>query len=257
MTVKEAIDGRISRRSFIKNRPLEEEHIKKLSDVIQYYNDISGLHMQLLTGEPAAFSTKRRTLFFFSNVTSYMCLAGQPENEEKAGYYGEKIVLICRSLGIDTCWVGGTYDRGRCPCSLEQGEMLYGVIALGYAESTMTRKERFIRTFTKLLNQLSAKLKNSEHEIYKAGQDAPLWFMSGVDAAERAPSAFDKKPVLFVWDGDDASAFIPDRETSTVLDLGIAKLHFELGAGGGTWEYGSGGHFLPISAPQISGLQAQ
>ena len=173
MTVKEAIDGRISRRSFIKNRPLEEEHIKKLSDVIQYYNDISGLHMQLLTGEPAAFSTKRRTLFFFSNVTSYMCLAGQPEDEEKAGYYGEKIVLICRSLGIDTCWVGGTYDRVRCPCSLEQGEMLYGVIALGYAENTMTRKERFIRTFTKLLNQLSAKLKIQNMRYTKPGRTPP------------------------------------------------------------------------------------
>lgn len=244
MTLKEAIDGRISRRSFIKDRPLEKEHAEKLVEVIDYYNGISGLNMQLLADEPAAFSSKRKTLFFFNNVTSYICLAGKPEYAEKAGYYGEKIVLICRSLGIDTCWVGGTYDREKCPCSLEAGEMLFGVIVLGYTAGGPTAKERFIRSSTKRLNRLTERLNSSEHQTYKAGADAPLWFMSGVDAAEKAPSAFDKKPVLFVWDGDDASAFIPDRDCATILDLGIAKLHFELGAGGGTWEYGSGGHFL-------------
>ena len=77
MTLKEAIDGRISRRSFIKDRPLEKEHAEKLVEVIDYYNGISGLNMQLLADEPAAFSSKRKTLFFFNNRKTGVCRKGR------------------------------------------------------------------------------------------------------------------------------------------------------------------------------------
>ena len=247
MTVKEAIDGRTSRRVFEKNMPLQPDHIAKLNEAIDYYNELSGLNIQLMTDDNAPFSSKIKS-FFFKNVTNYICMAGKPDFAEKAGYFGERLVLICRSMGIDTCWVGGTYDRYRCPCSLQSGECLFCVIAIGYGTPELTLSEKFTHKYLKFKRKLSSEIKpQNQKESFKAAPDAPLWFMSGIDAAERAPSAFDKKPVLFLWDGHGASAFIPDRDRTSVLDLGIAKLHFELGAGGGTWEYGSGSHFIKDS----------
>ena len=39
------------------------------------------------------------------------------------------------------------------------------------------------------------------------------------------------------------TAHITVSDETTRIDLGIAKLHFELGAGGGSWEYGNGGRY--------------
>lgn len=41
------------------------------------------------------------------------------------------------------------------------------------------------------------------------------------------------------------TAEITKASDCAMIDLGIAKLHFEIGAGGGTWEYGSPSSFHP------------
>ncbi|MFR4516202.1 MAG: nitroreductase family protein [Dorea sp.] len=35
----------------------------------------------------------------FENVKNYIAIVGNKNNQEKAGYYGEKIVLKCPELG--------------------------------------------------------------------------------------------------------------------------------------------------------------
>lgn len=62
-------------------------------------------------------------------------------------------------------------------------------------------------------------------------------------AVRRAPSALNRQPVRFVWRDGAVSASVPDY-ASQAVDLGIAKLHFEIGAGGGSWKPGSGGAYL-------------
>ena len=47
-------------------------------------------------------------------MNNYLVFAGpenDPDLDEKCGYYGERIILTATTMGLGTCWVGGTYDR--------------------------------------------------------------------------------------------------------------------------------------------------
>ena len=48
---------------------------------------------------------------------------------------------------------------------------------------------------------------------------------------------------LFKYKDGQVTASITVPTETAMIDLGIAKLHFELGAGGGSWEYGNGSHY--------------
>ncbi|MBQ9179184.1 MAG: hypothetical protein IJ132_00085 [Firmicutes bacterium] len=61
--------------------------------------------------------------------------------------------------------------------------------------------------------------------------------------AVKAPSAQTRQPVKFHCDGEAVTARVKEENRYDLVDLGIAKLHFEIGAGGGTWEFGNGGLF--------------
>lgn len=47
----------------------------------------------------------------FENVKNYIAIVGNKNDQEKAGYYGEKIVLKCQKLGLNTCWVAMTHGN--------------------------------------------------------------------------------------------------------------------------------------------------
>ena len=46
-------------------------------------------------------------------MKNYLVMAAPKgrELEEKVGYYGEKIVILAQSLGLNTCWAGLTYKK--------------------------------------------------------------------------------------------------------------------------------------------------
>ena len=69
---------------------------------------------------------------------------------------------------------------------------------------------------------------------------APAWFKAGVEAAMKAPSAMNRQPIMFSYNpADDTAAAHIDTtagdEHHAMNDMGIAKLHFQIGAGQGQW----------------------
>ena len=87
------------------------------------------------------------------------------------------------------------------------------------------------------------KTKTAE-ELFETDTPVPGWFKSGIAAVQKAPSAVNRQPVTFKYKNDTVTASVKDISISGMaLDLGIAKLHFELGAGGGTWCWGNGAEF--------------
>lgn len=56
-----------------------------------------------------------------------------------------------------------------------------------------------------------------------------------------------RQPAMFSYDPGSGSveAYIGGRDSTmfAYTDLGIAKLHFQIGAGGGSWEWGDRGTF--------------
>ena len=214
MDLKEAMQARHSVRQY-KDRPLGVEVIAALREETAACNRESGLHIQLVTNEPRAFDGFMAHYGKFSGVTSYLALIGKkgPELDEKCGYFGQRLVLKAQQLGLNTCWVAMSYTKIKTAFTVDKGEKLCVVIALGYgATQGVPHKSR---PFS---------------EVAKADDPMPDWFKNGVEAALLAPTAMNQQKFLFTLSGDKMSAKA-GRGFYTKLDLGIVKYHFELGAG--------------------------
>lgn len=111
MTLSEAINARHSVRKY-QNKPIDAQAVQQLTAQIDETNRESGLRMQLVLNEPRAFNG---ILSYgkFHGVENYVAVVGKKVKgtEEKAGYYGEKTVLLAQTLGLNTCWVGMTFRK--------------------------------------------------------------------------------------------------------------------------------------------------
>ena len=114
MELIEAIKARHSVRKYL-DRPIEKAKVAQLREAVDTVNAESGLNVQLVLNEPKAFSSGLWKYGQFSGVQNYFVMAGPKgkEAEEKIGYYGEKLVLLAQTIGLNTCWVGLTYSLMR------------------------------------------------------------------------------------------------------------------------------------------------
>ena len=214
MTIMEAIRQRHSVRQYT-DKPLGEDVIRPLEEEIAACNKESGLHIQLVKNEPKAFDSFMAHYGKFSGVSNYFALAGpkRPELDEKCGYYGERLVLKAQQLGLNPCWVAMAYSKGKAAFSTAPGEKLCIVIALGYGE-----------------NQGIAHKSKPFEKIASAEGQIPSWFRSGAEAALLAPTAMNQQKFKFELHGSQVTAKAGLGFYSKI-DLGIAKYHFEIGAG--------------------------
>ena len=121
MTLQEAIEARHSVRAY-KNEPLTDGVVKALEEQIAVLNSEGKLHMQLILNEPKAFQGTMAKYGKFRNANNYIVMAGKKAEDldERIGYYGEHLVLLAQTLGLNTCWVGLSYSK--VPGTYELGE---------------------------------------------------------------------------------------------------------------------------------------
>ncbi len=234
MNLSEAISCRHSQRVYT-NKPLEEEIGRKLNKSIGKYNKEADLHMQLVVNHTEAFQGFLKSYGMFQGVSNYIAMVGKKEDtnlKEKLGYYGELLVLEATALGLGTCWVGGTYDKKSCFCEVLQDECIICVITIGYIPEQKAFREKL------LYSMMHRKTKGPE-ELYRAEEPVPEWFLPAMRAVQMAPSAVNRQPVLFTYKDKEITAGVKDRTEYERIDLGIAKLHFELAAGNGKWNLGN------------------
>ena len=216
MDLKEAIKQRHSVRQY-STEPIKEDAKASLEKTILECNKESGLHIQLITDDPECFDTLLGHYGKFTGVRNYVAIVGPKklkDLDELGGYYGERIVLEAQILGLNTCWVTGTYGRGKCKAAKAAGEKIVCVIAIGYG-MTQGKEHR-----SKDLGRLCAVDKDS----------MPDWFRDGVEAALLAPTAVNQQKFFIDIDKDEAvikAGFGP----FTKLDLGIVRYNFEAASG--------------------------
>lgn len=221
MTLMEAMQARHSVRQY-REEALRKEDAALLREEIEACNAESGLHIQLVCGEPKAFSGFMARYGKFSGVTNYIALVGKkgPDLSETCGYFGERIVLRAQQIGLNTCWVAMTYSKVPSAFSAGEGEKLCAVIAVGYGKT-----------------QGSGHRVKSLREVTEGEPPFPEWFVSGVEAALLAPTAMNQQKFRFALQGNRVSA-TAGSGFYTKLDLGIVKYHFAMGAGADafTWD---------------------
>jgi len=237
--LQKAIDIRRSRRKYLP-AVLKESDMKALSALVAEFGAEKQVKMQPVFNNGEAFSGLRKSYGMFSGVKSYIALIGDKADVvglEKLGYYGELLILHATARGLGTCWVGGTFDRASCPVHLAKGESVVCAITVGNVPETLSVREKLIHSLT------HRKTKTVEQMVTSDGA-MPDWFLSGMQAVQKAPSAINRQPVMFAYQDGTVTASVEDISGEGFsFDLGIAKLHFELGAGGGSWAFGNGAAF--------------
>lgn len=241
MNYKKAVLSRISRRSYTSELPSIDQ-VMILRDLVEKTNKSEGLNIQLMVDESDGFGGIKAGYGLFTGVKNYIALVGprrDPYVDEKLGYFGEKLVLICEMLGLGTCWVGGTFDRKKCKCKVKEDEVFRCAIVFGNVNPKSSAKESVIRASMHKV-QKGKKIE----ELFYSEEEPPNWFIEGMRMVQKAPSAMNKMPVMFYYSDSNVSAKIKNPNLMNMYDLGIAKLHFEIGAEKGHWEFGNGGHFI-------------
>lgn len=188
------------------DKKIEGDVKSKLNKYVASINEESGLSMQIFYNEPNCFNSMLAHYGKFSNVKNYIAIVGKKEEQEKAGYYGEKLVLKCQELGLNTCWVALTH--GKVNVQTKPQQKLLILIALGYGTNTgVAHKSKPIKELCK--------------------EDAyPEWFMKGMEAVSLAPTAMNQQKFLFeIKNGQVYAKAL--RGFYSKIDLGIVKYHFE------------------------------
>ena len=182
MDIKQAIKERHSVRQY-KEIPVQAEAKEKLAALIKECNAASELNIQLICDDTECFNTFMAHYGHFKNANNYIALIGKKSEaklDELCGYYGQKIVLAAQMLGLNTCWVAGTFGRGKCKAVVQADEKLVCVISLGYGVNA----------------GVPHKSKPEEKLCDIPEAERPDWFKAGLEAAILAPTALNQQKFL-------------------------------------------------------------
>ena len=216
MDIKEAIRERHSVRQY-KDLPINTEDKARLEALVKECNAQSGLNIQMIYDDPDCFNTFLAHYGKFTNVKNYIAMVGNKSLknlEELTGYYGQKLVLEAQKLGLNTCWVAGTYGKGKCKADKAKGEKILCVISLGYGETPGS----------------AHKSKPVEKLCDVPASQQPDWFKAGLEAALLAPTALNQQKFkVSLKNGEPV--ITTKRGPMTKIDLGIVKYNFEAASG--------------------------
>ena len=212
MEIEDLIKNRHSVRNY-KDIPLSNSDVSKINEFIEEINK-KDLSFELVTNENI-FKNLILGYGFIKNCNNYIIMAGTDNEllEEKVGYYGEELVLKLLNLGINSCFVGGTYKKKKVKNKLPEGYKNILVLAIGYGQNDGKLAK------TKTFDDISI------------SKDVPDWYKKGIELVLFAPSAVNQKKWEFEFIAPNAVRIKSFGKFFPKVDLGIAKYHFEIGAG--------------------------
>ncbi len=217
MDIIEAMNTRHSVRKY-SDKPIENEKLAALGNLIAECNKEGGLNIQLIANEEKAFGGMMSKICGFGGVKNYIAVIGKDDAEtlQKLGYYGEKIVLQAQIMGLNTCWAAGAFKKVKNAFTIGEGEKAACGIAIGYgAEQGKPHKSKDIKQVAE-------------------GENLPIWFMRGINAALLAPTGMNMQNFKFTLVDTDGKNGVRAQTTGGMcgdLNTGIAMYHFEVAAG--------------------------
>jgi len=165
-----------------------------------------------------------------------------PEHEnalEALGYDFEKLVLYLKSLGLGTCWLGGTFNRGAFAeaMQVEEGHIFPIVSPVGYPAAKMSLTEKIMRKGAKADQRLpwSELFYKDKFGTALTEEDAGE-YAKAFEMVRLAPSAVNRQPWRVVMKDGEFHFYQanvkPEGEKDPVdmhrIDVGIAVCHFHM-----------------------------
>lgn len=213
MDTLRALELRHAVRSYT-DQPLSGDVLATLQKLVKEVNKEGGLHIQLVLDQPKAFDSFLAHYGKFHNVQNYFALIAKKGKDEEIGYYGQKLVLEAQKLGLNTCWVGGTFGKDKKAYDVGRGEKLYAAIPVGYGKT----------------QGHPHKTKSFDALVKGNKEDLPDWFVAGAEAAMLAPTATNQQKFTLSLGRKDKVELKMGTGIMVNVDKGIVKYNFEVGA---------------------------
>lgn len=242
--ITDIIKSRHSVRTY-KNEKLGEELRKK---IIMFAKDIQGpfnskVRLKLIdelenpdngNGKIGTYGVIKGARAFIAGV-----VLKEDNSLEQLGYCLEKLVLYAASLGLGTCWLGGTFRRSGFSkaAGLKENEILPIVTPIGYEADKRSIVEGLMRRAAGSDNR------KAWNELFFEGDfENPLVqrtsgaYETALEMVRLAPSASNKQPWRILKQGNNFHFYLKsskgyDKALSfniQRIDMGIAMCHFEL-----------------------------
>lgn len=210
MELKQAAQERHMVRKYL-DKPIPAEVLTLLNQRVEENNAKHGLAVKLVTDDSTAVWTLMKIIA--KNANNYFILAGDEADDlgDRVGYASADLMLYAQTLGLNTWWVGGTFNKK--VQRFVGGKKVIGIVTVGYGATPGTQH----------------KMKTYEQVAHYEGE-APAWFRQGVAFALLAPTALNKMAVTINGKGNEVQMKVNNGAFSDV-DKGIIQYHFELGAG--------------------------
>lgn len=156
---------------------------------------------------------------------------------EAVGYAFEMLVLYATSLGLGTCWMGGTFNRNQFKTAMEISENdVFPIISpIGIPLEKRSLTDTLVRKIAKSdqRKEWQELFFSTSFENILSKEDASD-YVTALELVRIAPSASNKQPWRIVKDGElfhffkvqgYGDVFGYDIQS---VDMGIAACHFEL-----------------------------
>lgn len=233
MKITEAIQQRHSVRTY-EDKPLDDATVAKIEAYIAGLKAPFGAkcRIELVRAKAGPEPVKLGTYGTIKGASDFLVLIIEEGllAEEGAAYMFEQVVLYCASLGLGTCWLGGTFNRGsfRKQLHLKPGEKLRIASPVGYGSD---KKRGGIMS---LFGGSKPKPRKPFTDNFFYGSfDSPLTedesgaYVRPLEMVRIAPSANNSQSWRVVMD-DKALHFYRSASFGfDSIDLGIALCHFE------------------------------
>ena len=251
--IEALIRQRFSCRTYL-DRPIEEQKRQQLANAMAAANAGplgSRTRFQLIaaTEDDRAALRGLGTYGVIRGATGFIVGAVEEGSKsfEDLGYLTEEIVLFATSIGLGTCWLGGTFNRSRFASAIDlrPGESMPAVVAAGYISEKRGFVDRMFRREAGSDNRLSWEqlFFDSRFGVLLSPDSAGAYALP-LEMVRLGPSASNRQPWRIVKDGSAwhfylrrapgygpkgilGLAHIPDLQRG---DMGIAMSHFALTA---------------------------
>lgn len=241
----ELIKLRTSSRSY-DGKEIEISTVLKLKKYIEKINEETkiGARFKFTNSNSKENNTEKKlgTYGVISGANSY--IVGILNKEEKDavefGYLFEKIILFATDLGLQTCWLGGTFNKSQFQqnMNLTENEFIPIVSPVGIKKEKPRVFESAMRVAVgankrKAWSELFFNAKGIEplHQDNVGDYAVPL------EMVRIGPSASNKQPWRIIKDNNQFHFLLCKTKGYGVIeydiqknDIGIAKCHFELSA---------------------------
>jgi len=240
------IQERVSCRSFESSKDIDGITLQKLGDIIDAINTEAKTKARFVFANKQVKSDgsaeKLGTYGMISGANSFIIgiVDKDQQNPLEFGYLFEKIVLFATDLGLQTCWLGGTFNRDdfEQKTSLSENEFIPIVSPVGFKKEQPRIFDKAVRAFIGANNRKPwGQLFFEENLSKPLGEDGAGEFNNVLEMVRLAPSASNKQPWRIIKDKREYHFFLRRTKNYAMTrydmqknDMGIAMCHFELTA---------------------------